>query len=178
VGAADEHWIGLLRAINLAGRNRVPMAGLRALLESAGCTDVRTYVASGNVLFTRRAERSALAAELEAAIEAELGVRTPVVLRTVDELRAVHAAHPFGSDTSRTYVTFLAAEPDAAGVRVLEALDVAPEQVAVVGSDVFLRYPEGLGRARLTSALVERHLGVAGTNRNWRTVTKLVELAG
>jgi uncharacterized protein (DUF1697 family) len=73
-------------------------------------------------------------------------------------------------------VTFLAAKPTAAAVRRLRALDIAPDEVKVVGRDVYLRYPDGLQGSRLTGALLERELGVAGTNRNWRTVARLVEM--
>jgi len=74
-------------------------------------------------------------------------------------------------------VAFLEREPDPAGVRSLEEADVAPDEFRVVGSDVFLHYPGGTGRARLTGAMLERRLGVAGTVRNWRTVTRLAKLA-
>jgi uncharacterized protein (DUF1697 family) len=173
----DQDWIALLRAINVGGRNRVPMAALRDVFEAAGCRSVSTYIQSGNVLFTRPApDRAALAAELEAAVEAEFAVRGSIVLRTFEELRAVAGSHPFDNDTARTSVTFLAAEPEPDRVRELMDVDIAPDEVAVVGSDVYLRYPNGIRDARLTGALLERRLGMAGTSRNWRTVTKLAEL--
>ena len=74
-------------------------------------------------------------------------------------------------------MAFLAAKPERKAVAALESLDIAPEGVEVVGSDVFLHYPNGLGRAKLTGALLERRLGVPGTVRNWRTVTRLAEMA-
>jgi uncharacterized protein (DUF1697 family) len=109
-------WVALLRAVNLGARNKVPMAQLRALLERAGHGDVRTYIQSGNVLFRHEsADRSAVAQRLEDAIADAFGVTTTAVLRTFDELRAVAASHPCGPDTSRTYVTFLAAASRARG---------------------------------------------------------------
>ena len=169
--------MALLRGINLGARNKVPMAELRRVFEEVGCADVQTYIQSGNVLFRKRAaDRAALSRKLERAVEKTFGVNATVVLRTWPELRKLFAAHPFGADTSRTSVTFLAAKPAAKDVRRLRRLEIAPDEVKVVGSDVFVRYPRGVQGARLSGAQLERELGVAGTNRNWRTVARLVEL--
>ncbi len=174
-----QGWVALLRGINLGARNRVPMAGLRDVVEQQGCERVRTHIASGNVLFEKAARsRTKLAADLEAAVAAAFGVEAAVVLRTFDELATVAAARPLGEDTDGLHVTFLVATPSAAAVKRLRELDIAPDEVAVVGSDVYLRYPNGVQGARLGGALLERTLGIAGTARNWRTVTKLAELAG
>lgn len=170
-------WVALLRAVNVGGRNRVPMAELRALLEGLGHEDVVTYIASGNVVFrsdtTKRAE---LAGQIERAIESEFGVSTVAILRSFAEMRKLVRAHPFGPDTSKSYVTLLAAKPKAADVKRLAALDVGPDRVEVVGSDVFILYPNGLQAATVSGPLLEKTLGLPGTNRNWRTVAKLAEL--
>ncbi|HEY2935636.1 MAG TPA: DUF1697 domain-containing protein [Gaiellaceae bacterium] len=174
----EQAWVALLRGINLGSRNRVLMAELRRVFEDAGCSSVSTYIQSGNVLFTSRAsDRTRLAPRLERAVDDAFGVSAAVVLRTFEELGEVAQSHPFGADTSKTHVVFLAGKPDAGQVRALADLDVAPDEVEVVGSDVFLRFPNGIQGARLTGALLERTIGVAGTMRNWRTVTKLAELA-
>ena len=174
----DHVWVALLRGINLGARNRVPMAKLREVFADAGCEAVTTYIQSGNVVFSKKAsDRAALARRLEKAIRGAFDVSAPVVLRTADELGKIVASHPFGRETSHTVVTFLAEKPDRAAVRRLKALDIAPDRVEVVGSDVYLHYPKGFQGARLTGALLERTLGVAGTARNWRTVTRLAELA-
>lgn len=174
----DQGWVALLRAVNVGGRNAVPMAGLRGVLEEAGCSSVATYIQSGNVVFRHTSKaRGALAAELEALVQKTFGVPSAVVLRTFAEIRKLAAAEPFGGDTEHTYVAFLTAKPERKAVTALETLDIAPEGVEVVGSDVFLHYPNGLGRAKLTGALLERRLGVPGTVRNWRTVTRLAEMA-
>ena len=174
----DHVWVALLRGINLGSRNRVPMAGLREVFADAGCEAVTTYIQSGNVVFAKRAsDRRALARRLERAVREVFDVTAPVVLRTAAELAGVIRSHPFGRDTAHTAVTFLAEKPDRAAVRRLEALDVAPDRVEVAGSDVYLHYPNGFQGARLTGAVLERTLGLAGTARNWRTVTRLAELA-
>jgi uncharacterized protein (DUF1697 family) len=174
----ELRWVALLRAVNLGSRNKVPMAELRALLERAGLLDVRTYIQSGNVLFrSRGGDRESLARRLEEEVAGAFGVMTTAILRTSSELRAVAGSHPFGADTSNTHVAFLAATPDAEGLARVAGIDSAPDRVAVAGADVYLHYPNGVQGSRLTAARLERLLGVPGTARNWRTVTKLVELA-
>lgn len=175
---AAPTWVALLRAINLGTRNRIPMAELRRVFEETGCEDVRTYIASGNVVFARDAsDGSALVETLEDAVEAAFGFRSTIILRTGDELRRVAETHPFGKDTSQSHVTFLSAEPDAAAVERLESLDVAPDRFVISGADVFLHYPGGVQGSRLTNAVLERELGVRGTTRTWRTVERLADLA-
>jgi uncharacterized protein (DUF1697 family) len=172
-------WVALLRAVNLGARNKVPMAELRALLERSGFDAVRTYIQSGNVLLgAATGDRAAVAEEIERAVADAFGVTTTAIMRTPDELARVAAGHPFGDDTSRTHVSFLAAVPDAEAVADLSRLDHGPDRVAVAGADVYLHYPGGVQGSRLTGARLERHLGVPGTARNWRTVVALAGLAG
>ncbi|MBB4662346.1 DUF1697 domain-containing protein [Conexibacter arvalis] len=175
--------IALLRGINVGGGKKVPMAQLRELVEGLGHTAVRTYVQSGNVVFTA-ADPDAAAAEvgegIERAIAAAFGFDVLVTIRTRDELAAVIAADPFAGvadHPSRYHVLFLA---EAGDPRRLEELDRAayePERFALRGRELYLWTPEGLGRSKLAQALSERRLGVAATARNWRTVTTLLALA-
>ena len=170
-------WVALLRGINVGGRNPVPMAGLRALFEQHGCGSVSSYIQSGNVLFTNEAaDRAALARQLADAVAQTFGVASPVLLRTSTEIARVSASHPFGADTSRTHVAFLDREPDDAGA--FEPADVEPDRFELAGTELYLLYPNGVHGSRLTGALIERRLGVTATIRNWRTVTRLAELAG
>ena len=172
-------WVALLRGINVGGRAAVPMAELRRVFEDCGCASVSTYIASGNVVFaSEEPDRAALVRVLERAVDDVFGFGTEVMLRTSDELGTVARSHPFGEDGSKSAVAFLVREPPPEAVRSLGEVEIAPEEFRVVGADVFLRYPNGLGRARLNGALLERRLGVSATIRNWRTVTKLAELAG
>jgi uncharacterized protein (DUF1697 family) len=158
-------WIALLRAVNLGSRNKVPMATLRAALSDAGYDDVRTVIASGNVIFTRRAKPSPRA--LESLIADEFGVRTTVILRSASEIRALRDARPFPGNA---YVAFLAAKPKS--VKPIEGLDA----FAVVGDDIVLHFPQGTAAARLSGAVLEKRLGVEATVRNWNTVEKLADL--
>ena len=171
-------WVALLRGINVGGRNTVPMAGLRALVEDAGGDAVSTYIQSGNLIFTHASrDRAALAVTLAAAVEEGYGVKSTVVLRSFAEIAAIARAEPFGPDNSQTHVAFLEREPDPKAVRALAELDVAPDEIVVTGSEAYLHYPNGVSGSKLTPALLERRLGVPGTASNWRTVTQLATMA-
>jgi uncharacterized protein (DUF1697 family) len=151
------------------------MGELRALVESLGYHDVRTYIQSGNVVFTSRAPVKASA--LEDAIGTSFGLDATVILRTASQLERVVRRNPFpDADPSELHVGFAARRPAKAVVASIDAERYLPEEFAVVGAEVYLRLPNGLGRARLPPYL-DRRLGVPTTVRNWRTVGKLVELA-
>jgi uncharacterized protein (DUF1697 family) len=170
-------WVALLRAVNLGARNKVPMAQLRTRLESAGYENVRTYVASGNVLLDGPRSPSALSAEIERLIAEAFGVATTVMLRRPQELAAMIAAHPFGSDVSETHVAFLAARPAKAAAARLDAVDPGADLAVLAGADLYLRLPRGVHGSRLSVARIEKLLDVRATLRNWRTVVALADLA-
>jgi uncharacterized protein (DUF1697 family) len=170
-------WVALLRAVNLGTRNKVPMAELRARLETAGYEGVRTYIASGNVLLDGPRSRTAVAGELERLIAKAFGVDTTAILRTPKELATVVAGHPFGTDTAHSHVVFLAAKPAPDAAARLATLDPSPDRALLVGAEVYLQYSAGYSGSRLSAAHLERLLAVRGTHRNWRTVARLAELA-
>jgi len=166
-------WVALLRGVNLGARNKVPMAKLRTLLEDAGYENVRTYIASGNVLLDGPVGKKKLASDLERLVLDSFGVTTAVILRKPQELVAAVDAHPF-DDPSETHVAFLAARPAKSAATRLEAVD---QDAVLVGSELYLRLPRGVHGSRLSNARIESLLGVAATLRNWRTVLALAELA-
>jgi uncharacterized protein (DUF1697 family) len=165
--------IALLRGVNVGGNKRVEMARLRALLEELGYRDVRTYVNSGNAVFSgpRRSER-----HLEAALAKAFGFEVPVVLRTRDELADVVQANPLAklaTDPAKHLVIFCAAEASTE----LDPADFAPETFHVRGREVYLWAPGGIGTSPLAKVLATQSLGDNSTARNWRTVEKLLALA-
>ena len=166
-------WIALLRAVNLGGRNRVPMAELRTLLEEAGYGSVSTYIASGNVLLDGPRTRAGTAGELERLVADAFGVETTAILRTPRQLAATVERHPFG-DVGDTHVAFLGGRPTRAAAARLEATD---SNAVLAGSDLYLSLPRGVHGSGLSNARIESLLGVPATLRNWRTVAALVELA-
>jgi uncharacterized protein (DUF1697 family) len=172
--------VAFLRAINLGPRNRVPMKELRELLESRGLGDVSTYVQSGNVVFTAPSRgAAALAGSLEQAVADAFGVKASVLVRTQAELKKIAAGHPFGKDErepTRLHVLFLRDKPTNAKIGKLEDDRFLPDRFAVEGREVFLHYPNGQGRSKLTIDYFERRLETVGTARNWRTVLALRDM--
>jgi uncharacterized protein (DUF1697 family) len=173
-------WVALLRGINLGARNKVAMADLRALFEDLGAEDVQTYVQSGNVVFESTLSRAELTKAVGKEIESRLRLDLAVVYLTKAELGRVVKGNPFAkaqSDPLKLHVTFLAERPKAAQVRELSRAEYPPDEFEVKSSVVYLHCPQGYGRSKLSNAFFEKRLGVAGTTRNWRTVTTLAELA-
>ena len=181
--------VALLRSVNVGGRNRVPMAELRALSESLGFDDVQTYVQSGNLVLSGPGPASAAARTLEAGITDAFGLEVPVIVRTTRQLSRILDANPYlgdGVDPKTLHVTFLAAAPAAEPKRALTATGTDAEsdgsfgddRFALAGTEVFLHCPGGYGNTKLNNAFFERRAGQVATTRNWRTVTTLASMAG
>jgi uncharacterized protein (DUF1697 family) len=176
-------YLALLRAVNVGGRNAVSMADLRELLGSLGFADARTLLQSGNLVF-RAAARSA--ARLEGVLADEtarrLGVETEYFVRSAAEWAAVIRHNPLPREAARDPGHFLVMPlkdaPRPAAVRALQDAITGRETVRAVGRQLYLVYPDGVGRSRLTSSVIERALGTRGTGRNWNTARKLAALAG
>jgi uncharacterized protein (DUF1697 family) len=174
--------ISLLRGINVGAHNRVRMEQLRAIYESLALRDVETYVQSGNVVF-RTAARALdpLARRIEEAIARDCGIRTVAVLRTCDEWRAAIARNPFaardGIDPAKLLVSFLSGDPGDEGRRKALAVPTGPEELRVNGRELYVYFPNGMARPKMSMVAVERALGTSGTGRNWNSVLKLLEIA-
>lgn len=167
-------YVALLRGVNVGGRNKLRMDELRSLVESLGYTEVSTFIQSGNVLFS--AAEPASAASLRAALSTRLGIDAAVVLRSAAELARAVASNPFDeADPARLHVGFLTDPPASELVAKLDAGRYLPEEVSIIGNDVYLHLPDGMGRAKLPGTL-DRKLGMAMTVRNWNTVTRLLGL--
>ncbi|HWG73903.1 MAG TPA: DUF1697 domain-containing protein [Acidimicrobiales bacterium] len=174
--------VALLRGINVGHNKRVAMNDLRGLLAVLGYTDVSTYLQSGNAVFTcADAAAPTAAADIERALSDKAGVECRVVVRSAGELAAAAEGAPLldvMTDPSRYLVGFLDGEPDPAGARSLAALDVAPDQVRLLGREVYLWCPAGVLASPLNKLRWAKLLGVDVTMRNWNTVRRLVALAG
>jgi uncharacterized protein (DUF1697 family) len=172
--------IALLRGINVGAHNRIPMGELRGLLAELGYPGARTLVQSGNIVLSAELAPNELAAELERAIAGKFGVQTPVVVRTRDELAAVVALDPLGdvAEEHKLYqVSFLSAEPDPEALAKIAQEDFAPERFVHVGREIYAWHPAGIHSSRLARMLSDKRLGVVATARNWKTTTKLLEMA-
>jgi uncharacterized protein (DUF1697 family) len=172
--------IALLRGINVGSHNRIAMADLRELLAGLGYSDARTLVQSGNIVLSADVSSEQLARKLEQEIAGRFGVETPVLVRTRDELAAVVSFDPLGdvADQDKLYqVSFLSAEPDPRALQKIAEVDVAPERFVHAGREIYAWHPEGIHSSRLARLLTDKRLGVTATARNWKTATKLLEMA-
>jgi len=174
--------ISLLRGINVGGHNKIKMDALRDLYTNLGLRGAQTYLQSGNVVFRMNGRAHAIVAKrIEDAIEKKFGFRIHVALRTSSELSDVISRCPFsnrrGLDPAKLAVIFLKEEPSAECLQAALKIETAPEELHIDGREAFVYFPNGMGRPRMSWPAIERALKTSGTNRNWNTVTKLLELA-
>jgi len=173
--------VALLRAVNVGGRNTVPMQALRAVLETE-FADVSTLLQSGNVLLTSAALEHEVSETVARMVEEAFGLLVPVVVRTATEIEHVARDNPFlkdgaERDPTTLHVAFLSTRPPAAAIAAIDPTRSPPDTCVVSGREIYLEYPNGSGRSRLTLDYIERCVGVTGTARNWRTVERLASLA-
>jgi uncharacterized protein (DUF1697 family) len=174
-------YVALFRGINVGGRNILPMKDLRAVLEVLGCEGVRTYIQSGNVV-CRHSEGTAsrLAGRMRAAIESSHGFAPEVLLLTAESLERAMNANPFPEGTaepSKLHLFFLSTVPVDPDLAALEEARAPSERFELEGDVAYLHAPDGIGRSKLAARL-ENVLGVSATGRNWRTLCKIMEMAG
>ena len=166
--------VALLRGINVGGHGKLKMDALRDAVRGLGFGDVSTYIQSGNVIFTSDGPVDTV--DFERSLRAALGTDVTVIVRTAGELAQIIRANPFTTaDSSGIHVGFMAHAPDPLAVEHLDLLRFAPDEAAIVGAELYLHLPDGIGRAKLPDH-VARQLKVPFTVRNWNTVSKLVEL--
>jgi uncharacterized protein (DUF1697 family) len=169
----------LLRGVNVGRKNTLPMAELRAMLTSIDCTNVRTYVQSGNAVFGTKLGTAALTKTVERALERYMGRPIATTLRTLDQIKAVVDANPLAkvaTDPKFLCVTFLSNAPTKSEVAPLRAQNWAPELFKVVGKEIYTWHPNGQGRSPLTAALARLPVRGAITTRNWNTVLKIMQM--
>jgi uncharacterized protein (DUF1697 family) len=158
------------------------MDALRTLCGSLRLRGAQTYIQSGNVVF--RAEEqdlTRLATRVEKAIERSFGFHSDVVLRTESEIRDVIARNPFatrnGIAPNKLLVMFLASDPGAEARQKICQMKTDPEELQMRGRELYIYFPDGMGRSKLQVGVIEKALKTPGTCRNWNTVTKLSEMA-
>lgn len=171
----------LLRGVNVGTKNTLLMTDFRAMLEKIGCSDVKTYLQSGNAVFATKLGAAELTKAIEGALGRYMGRPIATTLRGQRQMKAIIDANPFGkvaTSPSNLCVTFLSHAPTRSEVAPLHAQDFRPELFQVVGKEIYTWHPDGQGRSPLADALGKLQLRGAVTRRNWNTVLKLLELLG
>lgn len=172
-------YIALFRGINVGGNTRLPMSELTSVLEALGLRNVATYIQSGNVVFeSAESDRPALSEKIRSAIDQRHGFAPQVILLTVDEFARAAAANPFPEaepEPKSLHLYFLEAVPPHPDLEKLEAIRRENERFALIDKVFYLHAPGGIGRSKLAAG-VEKAMGVPVTARNWRTVSKMLEM--
>ena len=170
-------YVALLRAINVGGRNSLPMKTLVGMFEALGCRNVRTYIQSGNVVFEASdALHRRLPKAVHDAIQKQCGFSVPVVTRSEAELEKVARAHHFAKrteDPKALHVAFLADVPAKDRIALLDPKRSPPDEFKLIGRDLHLLMPNGVGSSKLTNVYLDAKLGTVSTLRNLATIQKL-----
>ena len=174
-------FVSLFRGINVGGHHKIRMDELKELHESLGFKDVLPYIQSGNVVFTSdEAERAQLRRQIEDGFEKKFGFHVEVIVRTSAELREIIDKNPFssqpGKESKWVVVMFLAARPDDTAQEDLLKTYAGPEELFIIGKEVYIYYTNGIGRSKLSNSLLEKKLKTFGTARNWNTILQLQKL--
>jgi uncharacterized protein (DUF1697 family) len=165
-------FVAFLRAVNVGGTGKLPMSDLKAMCEAAGFADVRTFIASGNVILKSGKSEAEIRAALEASLKAYAGKSVGVLVRTVAELAAVLKANPFPEAApNRTVAIFLNGRPPATALK--DVFNQACEEVRLGKREIYVHYPDGIGKSKLKIPAA-----ADGTARNMNTIAKLTALAG
>ena len=179
VATGEQRYVALLRGVNVGGKNKLLMGDLRDIFTVAGCAAVQTYIQSGNAVFKATQNLAERVPEIVArAIRRRFGYETAVVVRSSEQLREVVASNPFDtSDDARfLHVAFLEDTPGSEAVSRLDPERSPPDAFEVWGRNVYLHYPNGVARSKLTNEYLAAQLQTASTMRNWRTVLILLEM--
>jgi uncharacterized protein (DUF1697 family) len=172
--------IALLRGINVGGRNMIAMSDLRNFLGALGFVGAKSLLQSGNLVFESKRTGAALERLLEAETKKRLDVSVDYFVRSAAEWEIIISRNPFPGeallDPSHLLVMLLKNEPEAADAEALQAALKGPETVRADGKQLYMVYPEGIARSKLTNTLIEKKLKSRGTARNWNTVLKLAAL--
>jgi uncharacterized protein (DUF1697 family) len=165
-------FVALLRAVNVGGTGKLPMSELKSMCEELGFTNVRTYIASGNVVFDANLSEAKIKAQLELRLQTYAGKPVGVLIRDAAEMRSVRDSNPFPeAPGNRNLVIFLDTIPPAD--TIVKVTGQADEKIALGTREIHVYYGEGMGHSKLKIPAAK-----TGTARNMNTVAKLVEMLG
>jgi uncharacterized protein (DUF1697 family) len=175
-------FVAMLRGINVSGHKIIKMEALRASFAGMGFSNTQTYIQSGNVIFeAANGSTAGLSEKIGQRILGDFGFSVPVTLKTAKEIEQIIKRNPFprmsGIDHSKLHVTFLSDDPPPKALEQLLPLASKPEEVRIIGQEVFLYCPNGYGTTKLSNTAIEKKLSVGATTRNWKTVNTLLAMA-
>lgn len=176
-------YISFLRGINVGGKRKILMADLKLLYSKLGFTKVVTYIQSGNVIFETKKNMSIQEIEeiIKLAVYRKYKFDVPVLVRTVKSVENTMSLNPFLKDESiaieRLYLVFLAENPSAEKLESILNIDISKDRFEIIGNEVFVCYFDKMSNSKLTNNFFESKLKVRATTRNWKTVSKLIEIS-
>jgi uncharacterized protein (DUF1697 family) len=180
LGKNTDVYVALLRAINLGSINKVPMKDLALMFADAGCASVKSYIQSGNVVFTApKGVCDGLCEKMSTQIEKRFGHKPPMMLRTAGQMAKVVRYNPYakpGADDKTLHVVFLADKPKKEDIARLDPNRSPGDEYTFRGQEIYLRLPNGMGNSKLTNAYLDSKLQTISTSRNWRTTQTLLEM--
>jgi uncharacterized protein (DUF1697 family) len=174
-------YVALLRAVNVGGTGKLPMADLRKVLDGLGFKNVETYIQSGNVVFDAVGSPAKVRAAIAVELQKLMGAPVEVMVRTHEDLSRIIAANPFAAeaaaDGARVHVAFLGG-PAATGAQgalagIVTKYPARRDRFHLAGDVLYLHLPDGAAETKFSGKTLDRAMGVAGTGRNWNTVLKL-----
>jgi uncharacterized protein (DUF1697 family) len=173
-------FIGLLRGINVSGLNKIPMSDLRELCAEIGCSDIQSYIQSGNLVFSTLVKPRVVEIELERAIERRFQLLIPVIARAAADWPAYVKGNPFpeasSAEPNLVILALAKTSPKPEVVSALCARSTSGERIVQVGDALWIHFAGGVSRSKISPALLDRLVGSKVTMRNWRTVLKLGEM--
>jgi uncharacterized protein (DUF1697 family) len=170
-------FVGLLRGINVSGRNQIPMAALRALCDSLKWSGVQSYIQSGNLIFGAGGAPAEIEKQLEQAITRRFGHSVPAIVRAASEWPKYIKSNPFAeackTEPNRVMLILSKNPPKADAATTLQERATEGERIIKVGETLWIHFPDGVAKSKLSPALMDRMIGSTATARNWNTVLKI-----
>lgn len=173
-------YVSMLRGINVSGQKKIKMHELKTLYQSLDLKEVKTYIQSGNIVFRcPNTNSKELKKEIERKIKESFGFNIAVLIRTKDEFERVIERNPFlKKDITKLHVTFLSDYQKKVPIKDINSVKEKSEEFSISGSEIYLFCPNGYGKSKLSNNFFEKKLNVSATTRNWKTVNKLLSIAG
>jgi len=171
-------YIIFLRAVNVSGKNIIKMADLKEKLKSAGFSDVRTYIQSGNICLTSEANASEVFKRVKTLIKSEFGHDIDLFVFTAQEVQESLDRNPFSNDLppNKVFFTFMDRIPENSLIEDFKNLELKPEEFHIIQKLFYFYLPEGMANSKLNNSFIEKKLKIKSTGRNINTIHKILNL--